>query len=476
MAHSSQPAPARTANRPETSAWLLLSAFFGVFCLLIALAVSWGWSTYQNAMTPLSTALLRSHVGAGVVVQSKGRLEPSSIDRLPAESDPCPNEADLCRPLVEGDTIRTQIEAGYGPVASLVLPDRSQIDVWAHPRGVDVTLERYRVSRWSNQLQDVRLRQTAGYVRYDVMGGQSYREVRYAVDLGGGTEILLAPGGSYSIDIPDSDPNRLPRTTDAGTPLFAEIAVRAGRATVVRNGLTTIVESGLLVRLGDTGPVEAPVVAQWNLVQDGDFARADAQNNYDEGSRSWQRAWNWPPGMSELEKNGRFVVLRACRPETPNLCTPADQTFVGQFRREGGQTRPFTTSIYQPLNADISEFTSLRLTAWVRVLTQTVELAGIAGSECPIMIQIEYKPTSPTDRQESRYFCIYTADQAASETQEAGQIRYRPVPPFQWYRLDVDLRDDTLLREARFLQEIRIEARGHDYISEIADVALTGTQ
>jgi hypothetical protein len=44
--------------------------------------------------------------------------------------------------------------------------------------------------------------------------------------------------------------------------------------------------------------------------------------------------------------------------------------------------------------------------------------------------------------------------------QDSGDIRYRALPPFQWYRLDVDLREDEFLRYARYLQSIRIEARG----------------
>ena len=38
------------------------------------------------------------------------------------------------------------------------------------------------------------------------------------------------------------------------------------------------------------------------------------------------------------------------------------------------------------------------------------------------------------------------------------------------------LRDDAQLKEARYLQKIRIEARGHDYMSEITDIRLIGVQ
>jgi hypothetical protein len=113
---------------------------------------------------------------------------------------------------------------------------------------------------------------------------------------------------------------------------------------------------------------------------------------------------------------------------------------------------------------------------WVRVLTQTVQLAGVAGSECPVMVRITYKPTSPTDQEASRYFCIYTGSGEVSNSEDAGEIRYRQVPQFQWYRLNVELRDDALLRQARYIQSIRIEARGHDYLSEVTGISLIGRQ
>lgn len=92
------------------------------------------------------------------------------------------------------------------------------------------------------------------------------------------------------------------------------------------------------------------------------------------------------------------------------------------------------------------------------------------------MVQLVYKPTSPTDQQLNRYFCIYTGADAVSGSEDVGEIRYRQVPPFQWYRLNVELRDDSLLRQARYLQLIRVEARGHDYLSEITEISLVGRQ
>ncbi len=452
-------------------------AFFGLFCTLVAFGGYGGWHYYSTATTPIEGAILRSHVNAGVSIQPRGRLTAESIERLPPERDPCPGELDICAMVAEGSVIRTKAEAGYGPVASLVLADQTQIDFWAHPDGAELALAGYRATTWHNGRLEVILRQNAGYLRYDIAAGQPYKQVEYDVEVGDGTRIRLDPGGSYSINVLARATRPLPVLAETGEPLWIEVATRAGRAVIVHQGETVEALPGQLVQIDASGARSEPGEARWELIRDGGFEQYLAQNQYDQTSKTWRKyAIPNAPGMTPDEHNGRFAVVRSCRPETPDFCTPDDQVVIGQFRRDGSQTRPFTVGIEQTIDADVSEFPSLRLTMWVRVLTQTVQLAGVAGSECPIMVRIIYKPTSPTDQELSRYFCIYTGSGAVSNSEDAGEIRYRQVPQFQWYRLNVELRDDSLLRQARYIQSIRIEARGHDYLSEVTAISLIGRQ
>lgn len=478
MAQQAQPAPAR-GMRPETSAWVTLLAFFAVFCTIIGASGWWGWTYYSSAMAPAAQgALLRGHVNAGVTLQGRGQLAAESLERLPTERDPCAGQQDVCQPIDEGYHVRTKREAGYGPVASVVLPDQTHVQLWAHPSGADFSLDKYRVTRWTDRRQEVVMRQTAGYARYDIANNQPYREVYYTVDTGRGVTIRLAQGGSYSINIPQPDEQRLAPTTPTGEPLAIEVAARRGSAIVESGGQRVVMEAGQLVQASDAGIIEGPLVASWELVADGDFRHYADQGRYlpNSGSRTWEQFWTVTPELTRDEQNGRFAVVESCRPETPNLCTPADQILVGQIRRDGGQQRTFANGIQQRLDADVSEYTSLRFRAWVRVLVQSVREAGIAGSECPVLVTIKYKPTSPTDQEQQRVLCVYVDDDTAPSARAGGEVVYRPVPQFQWYRLDVELRDDAMLRQARYLQMIFIEARGHDYLSEITGISLIGQQ
>jgi hypothetical protein len=359
----------------------------------------------------------------------------------------------------------------------VLLPDQTHIQLWAHPTGADFALEQYHVTRWTDRRQEVVLRHSAGYARYDIANNQPYHDVYYTVETDAGVRIKLAPGGSYSINVPHPVEGRLPLATASGAPLAVEVAARRGSAVVERGDERMTLSEGELVQVAATGALEGPAAARWELIADGDFGMYQAQGHYLPGSGSftWEQFWNYGPDIAESEKNGRFTVVETCRPTTPDLCTPAEQILVGQIRRDGEQQRTFANGIQQRLDADVSEFTSLRLSAWVRVLEQSVPEAGIAGSECPVLITVKYKPTSPTDQEQERRFCVYIDDDLAPG-QASGDIWYRPVPKFQWYRLDVELRDDELLREARYLQMIYIEARGHRYLSEITGISLMGRQ
>jgi hypothetical protein len=128
------------------------------------------------------------------------------------------------------------------------------------------------------------------------------------------------------------------------------------------------------------------------------------------------------------------------------------------------------------MDADVSEFTSLRLTAWVRLLAQQSASERTDGASCPVKFQLVYKFISPDDQQQERTICLYPTTGKVIGQQESGQTLYRALPLYQWYKLDIDLREDEYLKLARYIQVIRIEAEGLNYLAEITDLSLTGRQ
>ncbi len=458
---------------PEWSAWVILTCFFVASLLTMIWAGRVMWDSYTTAMRTQDGALLRGHIEVGVLLQSPRALTSRAIERLPANVDPCVDQNDICVPLRVGDRIKTLPAAGYGPVASLVLPDTTHIQMWAQGDGSDLLYRTYDVSRWSGRRQVVNIFHAAGYARYDIAQYQPYTTVEYSVTLPDGYTVWMTPGGSYSVNV-------LTKSASDLAGVRYEVAVRSGSATIEHNHESVRIAAGQLSEVRLNGDVVAARDATWELLWDSnwqDIRTETAVVNTNEARGSWYMYSRADaPNMTPAEQNAKVSVVQACSPESPDLCTSDEQVRVLRFRRDGNQLRPFTIGIKQTLDSDVSEYTSLRLTAWVRVLTQTVPLTNIAGSECPISFQLTYKFISPSDQQMERTFCLYAFKSADTFAQDTGSTRYRALPPFEWYRLDVDLREDEYLRLARYLQEIRVEARGHDFLAEITDLELIGRQ
>lgn len=453
-------------RKPEFSAWVILVVAFVVFVVIALVGMQIAWQAYNSAMRTQEGAMLRSHVAVGVLVQEPRSVTSRAIERLPENVDPCPGESDICIPLRSGDRIRTLPAAGYGPVASLVLPDTTHIQLWAQDAGSDVVYHTYQVSRWNDHRQIVSLQQHSGYARYDVAQFQPYQKVEYNVALPDGVLVWMTPGGSYSIHVYD----------DHTTSRY-EVAVRSGSATVQHESQIVSVAQGELVIADQNGNIAEPIAASWQLITDPDWQDISAEDSGTTTVGGWNEFRRVEaPNMGVDEQNGRISVVQGCSPESPDLCSADNQVRILRLRRDGEQTRPFAVGIEQDLDADISEYTSLRLTAWVRVLTQSVPVDGIAGSECPVMFTLVYKYISPADEQLDRNFCLYAFKSDDTLVTDTGRIRYRALPPYEWYRLDVDLREDEYLKLARYLQSMRIEARGNDYMAEITDLALIGRQ
>jgi hypothetical protein len=456
----------------ELSAWLVLSVFFVASLVVLVFLGQVTWANYNAAMRTLDGAQLRSHVTTGVLYQEPRSLSSRTLERLPDSLDPCAGEKDICLPLKPGYRIKTMPAAGYGPVASMVLPDATHIQLWAQDSGTDIVYSSYQVSRWTNQKQVVNVTQNAGYARYDLAEFQPYTVVEYSVTLPDGYKVWMTPGGSYSIRvIPASN------TPVQDTSARIEIAVRAGSATVTHAGQTVSLAERQMVMMNSDEGIPDPQAATWQIVRDPEWSGIKARKDTPDAPSEWESyARLGSPTMSAAERNGTVTVVQGCNPKTPDFCKTDKQLQVLRISRTGIQTHDYAVGVAQYMDADVSEFTSLRLTAWVRLLAQQSASERTDGASCPVKFQLVYKFISPDDQQQERTICLYPTTGKDIGQQESGQTLYRALPLYQWYKLDIDLREDEYLKLARYIQVIRIEAEGLNYLAEITDLSLTGRQ
>jgi hypothetical protein len=471
---------ARRRARPETSAWLMLITFFLIFCAIVAGAGLAGWSYYTGAMERVEGGLVRVHARAGVTYQA--RDSPKKITPDTQCADNPAGITDVCQSLSEGDHVQAVPDAGYGQVASIKLPDQTQVDMWAHPTGADLTLQRYAVSRWSKQRQIVEFKQSAGYARYDIPAKDrsQYANVRYSVIISktNAVQLDLAAGGSYSVNVPHAEQGRPAMLTESGDNLMVEVAVRTGSVDVQTDDGLVTAHPGQKIQVNEAGIASEPLPARWELIRNGKLAdwQPGAKSDAD---GSWiQDVIPTDENATEQERNGTFTIEQRCGPAMPDNCTSAEKANIGQFSRQGNQSKSFGVLIGQSLDQDISEYPSLELRAWVRIVNQSIAKAGTLGTECPMTIRLTFKQKSPSNTEENRYFCIYVDETAADlpRDQKGSEFIYTPVHQGQWYNLKYVLRNYDSLKDAYYLQSVVILANGHDYLSEITDISLQARQ
>ncbi len=456
----------------ELSAWLVLSVFFVASLIVMGMLGRLAWANYNAAMKTLDNAQLRSHVATGVFYQEPRSMSSRTLERLPAAVDPCHGEPDICMPLKPGYRIKTLPAAGYGPVASLVLPDATHIQLWAQDSGTDIVFQTYQVSRWTHRKQVVNLIQNAGYARYDIANFQPYAVVEYSVTLPDGNKVWMTPGGSYSIRV-------VPVTKAPQSPAQTriEIAVRTGSATATNGVRTVSIAERQMVIINGNERIPSPQEATWQIVRDPDWSAITIGKDDPNAPTQWDSyTRDGSPNMAITERNGTASVVLGCNPKTPDFCQKDKQLKILRLTRSGLQFHEYAVGVEQYLDADVSEFTSLRLTAWVRLLAQQSASGTIESASCPIKFQLVYKFISPDDQQQERTICLYPTTAKNVTQQESGDTLYRALPLYRWYKLDLDLRQDGFLKVARYLQVIRIEANGLNYLAEITDLSLTGRQ
>jgi hypothetical protein len=467
----------RRRTDPTTSAWIVLLTFFFVFCVVIGSACFAGWWYYANAMVKGTGTIVRVHVPTGVNYQARDSTNRSS------PSKPCTTAptTEKCQELAENDRVLAVPQAGYGPVASVLLPDHTHIQLWAYPTGADLTLAHFKVSRWSHRRQEVTFAQQAGYARYDIppSAGQAYGEMSYTVAISRNISIDMAPGGSYSVDI--AQKHLVMPTTDLGTPLMAEIAVRSG-SLVVRNSAGEItVQPGQKVQIDTSGMLGGIQLAQWNLIRDGDFEQYMGGAPAD-GIQTWAvHGFIFDQTVSDAEKQAASMTMyRSCHPTTPSafLCPKEQTVLLAQFERQGNQSKSYSYGIEQVLDLDVSEYRSMQFVMWARVISQSVPNAGVTNNECPITVRFTFKRESPSDKPEFRFLCLYRTSER-KPIPNGGEYVYQAVSnQALWYHMDFDLRDPKydLLQSARYIESVAIYGNGHDYISQVTDISLTARQ
>lgn len=238
--------------------------------------------------------------------------------------------------------------------------------------------------------------------------------------------------------------------------------VREGKALVVsqagQSGVELLPAQRVVVPNG--GSVSSIFAAERNLLAGNNDFREPLDTVWKVRTELPQIASESPGEVSVLSAEGRQAI---------------DFSRVGNGHAE--------TGVVQEINRDIRGFLSLQLRVVLRVLQQDVPVCGTLGTECPVMVRLEYLDEGGTLRSwQQGFYYLPDSNLPANPpfcvvcSPRNDHIR---VVNGQWYPFESGNLISILDKSgppAVFLKSVAIYASGHTYQSQVAEIELTGQE
>lgn len=435
-----------TLRNPQAVAWTILLASFVTFCLIMALGtVGAYWFLFQS----------RVEMTIRLTV-SKGRVDLTLPDGSPASA--ARQDFPEANSTVQVDSVSQgylTFEDNYSKqlIATVFLMQGSSLSIEraARPR-----------FEWSAEPYTIRLRNAVGRFWIDLPSDVA-REVVLEVAAEAGV-ARFSQSGNFRLH---SGSQRLDLHVDAGT---ATLEAPSGERHTVGAG-----EVGALLR--------EPIGIGTFLLRPTPFE----QLNADFGSRE------------DIETNPALPFGWACTSRANRANEPqgafaralVDQQVALSMKRLGQGLDHAETSCQYTFSEDdgillsiprrsLSAYDSLHIRARVRINSQDVTTCGIQGSECPIMIQLDYlgennAPESPQVWRHGFYTLRPPTDENPTICDTCLQ-EHEKINADTWYIYDSGDLFKLLpgARKPESILRLRVYASGHAYESIIANLQVIG--
>jgi hypothetical protein len=274
---------------------------------------------------------------------------------------------------------------------------------------------------------------------------------------GGRIRATVSPGTDRLTDVNIITPQATSSLQDGSCSIEVtndelQVTVRDGSATVSAQGTTVTLTQSQRTQVVLGEPPDGILSPERNLIANGNFR--------DVLTATWKihsdvQVQNEPPGDVSVSVEGsRHLAV-------------FDRT--GIYHAE--------TDLVQSINRDVRDFRSLKLHFVVEVSNQDVPVCGQAGSECPLMMMLDYKDTDGTDRKYIQGFYTLFDPNGINPnycTSCGSRLEHIRVPQdFAYTYESVNLM--TLLQPTQ-ITAITFYASGHSYRSSVSEIELLGEQ
>ncbi len=396
-------------NNPERFAWTVLWLSFLTFCIL-AVGIPTAIRSYLDNATSSQEVGLEILKGTVLLQERGAKYEVNAAGRVDNGSGKLV--------VAEGDSFRT-VE---GSEAMLWLFDGSNVHLWPDTA---IGVEQVRSTRYNSSRASIVLNQIQGRMRLEVAIPPT--KSRHFEVVTPDTNTVLREG-SYSID----------RTGG-----LTEIVTHQGSATVTGAGRSVELLQRERTEVRPGGIPRDPMSAVRDIVRNGDFS--EQLNGWQIADRS-EPVGEQIPGTARVEvQDGRNVVA---------------------FLREGAK-KHWEKYLFQPLEKDITDFSSVKLNLDLKVANQSLSGGGFLGSEYPLLLRLKYRDVYNSETVYVRGFFYQNAD--GNPTNDGQQV---PQNEWQTYEVDVFNPEGRLIPRPAYLVWLEIAASGHSFESYVTNIRL----
>jgi len=407
-------------RNPERLAWTVLLASL-LICIGLTVAIPLSIRGYINDTTEVASITLEVQQGT-VLVRRAGLDEPIGVTTGLSN-------------IPEGSTIRAD-ENVQALLTIRTAGDQATLLTVQIYGSTNLGIIRARSPRFaqSGLPHQIQLSVDGGRVRLSVAGNLE-RLIECQLVTPQATAQLQE--GTYAVEVTNDE---------------AQFIVREGAAVVSAQGvdLTLGPLQRTVVKLG--GQPAGRLSPERNLVINGNF-RLPLEGTW-ETSHDLQQPSESPGSVTIVTDGSRRVAL---------------------FEREG--LYHAETDLRQAINKDVRDFQSLKLHFVVKVISHDVFVCGQAGSECPMMVRLDYKDDNGTDRSYLQGFYWQLDPNGVNpnyNTTSGARVEHIRVP--RNFSFTYDSGDLMTSLNPSQITAITFYASGHSYSASIAEVELLGEQ
>ncbi|HLB46000.1 MAG TPA: hypothetical protein VJL59_03140 [Anaerolineales bacterium] len=407
----------------QRRAWTIMIAALVTFCVLvISIPLGINWFLHNSETTQETSVTL---ISGTVLLTQPGDTLPQAI-------------VETVSGLVESAQIDT--EAGSQAAVSFYAPDKTtalgSLQIYSGS-SIDLSLMRSPRFEWSDRPHRMVINMQRGRARVS-LAVDVKRPIVILLKTPHG-EVLLERSGSYSIEV---------------TPHTTEVVVRDDAATVTGAGESVILAAGERTTVCAGCKPAGVLTGERNLVVNGDFA-------------SPLSPADWSPYKDRYDPTDVEGQIE--------MTVDAGRKAVHFIRPGSNWGR---VGIQQKINRDVRDYQSLKLHLAVRLIRQNLSMCGSMGSECPLMVKIEYTDLAGSKNEWVQGFYYYNDSGSnlpplcvACSSPKSNHIR---VQHSVWYAYDIDLLAlfKSANRTPAVINTISIYAEGHTFESLVSEIEL----